>query len=74
MVQGLLRAKDPKKSRQARPFSKVVANHVLKNKAAILETADKIDRLFESNGAVSGLTAYLIVVADEAHAVYSAKR
>ncbi len=65
VVSGLLQAKDPKSLRLVRPFSTVVANHVLRNRVQILETANKVDKLFAANGAVSLLTEHVNDLTEE---------
>ena len=65
VVQGLIRAKDPKNSKKVRPFSRVVANHVLRKKVDIMETAKNIDKLFETNREVRTLVEYTLLLLRE---------
>ena len=67
VVSGLLQAKDPKSLRMVRPFSTVVANHVLRNRIQILETAHKVDKLFDADGAVSLSTEHVNALTEEKH-------
>ena len=69
VVSGLLQAKDPKGLHLARPFSTVVANHVLRNKHHILKTANDVDHLFEPDEAVSMSTENVNPLTEEKHCV-----
>lgn len=56
VVKQLSHAKNPSSTRLVRPFSAVVAKHILRDKEAVAQTASKVDAEFGPDGAVRSST------------------